>query len=113
MLCQPVAVATISGRNFYFGLHKTEPDLSPKARDQMHVIACRVSRFKDKSDTILMHLFDLCRLAGTLLVGIGEFVVVVVVRVSLVGGVHESTYEYRRMKMEKHGQGRERGKSRN
>ena len=79
----------------------------------MHGIACRVSRLKDKIGTILLHLFDLCRLAGALLVGIGEFVVVVIVGVSLVGGVHKSTYEDRRMKMGKHGQGRMGGRSRN
>ena len=56
----------------------------------------------------LMHLFDLCGLAGALLVGIGEFVVVVV-GVSLVGGIHESTYEDRHMKWENMGEEGRRG----
>ena len=59
----------------------------------------------------LMHLFDLCGLAGALLVGIGEFVVVVV-GVSLVGGIHESTYEDRHIKWENMGRGREEGRPR-
>ena len=64
--------------------------------------ACARARFTQPSPHIFLHiciiglgssyyLLDLCGLAGVLLVGVCESVVVAVAGVGLVGGVHEAT----------------------